>query len=278
MKTDKFAVIGHPISHTMSPFIHNKLFNLSGYNPKYDVLDIHPLDESIEKLRTYDGINITIPHKTGIIKHLSFIEDKAKNCGSVNTLKIEDGKMSGYTTDGGGAVRAIKAGGGTSDGITLLLGNGGAARAIAYELDGICEKLVLAGRNKEKVTLLASEFKNIIPMSIEEVENDKSLHFDLLINATSVGMTPNTGVSPVTGDLAARCETIFDAVYNPEETELIKICKSLNKNVVYGMDMLVYQAVTAHYIWYGGEFDKDDIKNLIQDAKEECVRLFPAKK
>lgn len=278
MKIDKFAVIGHPISHTMSPFIHRKLFEMSNFNPQYDVLDIENLDESIENLKTYDGINITIPHKTGIIKHLSFIEDKAQSCGSVNTLKIEDGKISGYTTDGGGAVRAITAGNGNCSGTTLLLGNGGAARAIAYELDNLSQKLIIAGRNKDKVAKLASEYKNIIPMSIEEVENDKTLSFDLMINATSVGMTPNIGVSPVTAGLVARCVTIFDAVYNPEETELIKICKSLDKNVVYGMDMLVYQAVTAHQIWYGAEFEKEKIKVLIEDAKRECVRLFPSKK
>jgi len=102
MQLRRFAVIGHPIGHTMSPFIHDRLFSLTGHKPEYSVLDVPSLTQALPALRTLDGFNITIPHKSDIIPLLDGIDEKAKLFGSVNTVRVEDGKMTGYTTDGVG--------------------------------------------------------------------------------------------------------------------------------------------------------------------------------
>lgn len=100
MQLRRFAVIGHPIGHTMSPFIHDRLFSLTGHKPEYSVLDVPSLTQALPALRTLDGFNITIPHKSDIIPLLDGIDEKAKLFGSVNTVRVEGGKMTGYTTDG----------------------------------------------------------------------------------------------------------------------------------------------------------------------------------
>ena len=107
MQLRRFAVIGHPIGHTMSPFIHDRLFSLTGHKPEYSVLDVPSLTQALPALRTLDGFNITIPHKSDIIPLLDSIDEKAKLFGSVNTVRVEDGKMTGYTTDGVGCKKAL---------------------------------------------------------------------------------------------------------------------------------------------------------------------------
>ena len=127
MQLRRFAVIGHPIGHTMSPFIHDRLFSLTGHKPEYSVLDVPSLTQALPALRTLDGFNITIPHKSDIIPLLDGIDEKAKLFGSVNTVRVEDGKMTGYTTDGVGCKKALARYGLDFNGELLLLGRGGAA-------------------------------------------------------------------------------------------------------------------------------------------------------
>lgn len=271
MKINKFAVVGHPINHTMSPFIHRNLFKLSNFFPQYDILDIENLEKEKNLLLSYDGLNITIPHKLNIINLLSEIDAKAERFGSVNTVKIENEKVQGFTTDGIGAVKALEHT--NFKGNVLILGSGGAARAIAFELLDNGTNITIAARSEDKAFTLASELGKAKSTSILKAEENNE-HYDVLINATSVGMYPNTNACPATEKLVSRCDAVFDIVYNPQETMLLRLAQKLDKKIVYGMDMLVLQAVVAHELWYGGEFKREDIINLINSAKEECVRLF----
>lgn len=165
MQLRRFAVIGHPIGHTMSPFIHDRLFSLTGHKPEYSVLDVPSLTQALPALRTLDGFNITIPHKSDIIPLLNDIDEKAKLFGSVNTVRVEDGKMTGYTTDGVGCKKALARYGLDFNGELLLLGRGGAARAIAFEavltadaphLDIVCRESSL-----EKAQVLSDELAGL---------------------------------------------------------------------------------------------------------------------
>ncbi len=279
MEPDKFAVIGHPIGHTMSPFIHKRLFALSGYSPSYEVLDIEDLSESVNKLKTLDGFNITIPHKRNIIPFLNKITDKARCFGSVNTVKLENGDMFGETTDGCGCRKALLNNGTNFYGQILLLGSGGAARAIAFEAAGGDCEVTIAARNADKASELRTDILkydsssriNVVDFVAEESSKKK---YDLLINATSVGMYPAAGVSPVSRNVVNRCSSIFDAVYNPADTALIRCGRELNKKIIYGMEMLVFQAVAAHEFWYGGAFDGNDIIKICRDAQKEMCRIF----
>ena len=289
MQLRRFAVIGHPIGHTMSPFIHDRLFSLTGHKPEYSVLDVPSLTQALPVLRTLDGFNITIPHKSDIIPLLDDIDEKAKLFGSVNTVRVEDGKMTGYTTDGVGCKKALARYGLDFNGELLLLGRGGAARAIAFEavltadaphLDIVCRESSL-----EKAQVLSDELAELCRtrsktgvfrvLSYDELAKETG-HYDLVLNTTSLGMYPKTGVSAVGEDVLSRCKAAFDAVYNPGETKFLKLAASCGLKTVGGMGMLVCQAVAAHELWYGASFKDSDIEQLICDAEAETARLFRA--
>lgn len=276
MSVKKFAVIGHPIGHTMSPFIHKRLFELSGIEAEYTKLDIAPenlADEYNKVLSKLDGYNITIPHKQNIIPLIDEIDEKAKMYGSVNTVANIDGVAKGYTTDPDGFLKALDAAGIVLDGRVVILGCGGVARTMAYEvvLKGL--PLLFAVR-KEDVDIaksLCNEIENTVNGAkvsfclIDELSGD----IDVLVNATPLGMFPKIDVQPVSDSVISRCASVFDAVYNPLETVLIKKALANGAKAVGGMSMLVWQAVVAHEKWDGSVYDKDDIAKLCIDSAEE---------
>ena len=243
MKLQHAAVIGHPIGHTMSPFIHKRLFALEGFSVSYQVLDVPDLSASLPALRSLDCFNVTIPHKGAIIPFLDELEENARRFGSVNTVKVEAGRMKGYTTDGAGCYKALENHGVDCSGRVLLLGNGGAARAMAFEAAVRQRDLDLTVACREssqpKAVALAQEvaaflrergdrafrlsIKTYEELEEESLPGHSALGFDLLLNATSVGMYPNTGESPVSGAVLSRCAAVFDAVYNPAQTELLRL-------------------------------------------------------
>lgn len=281
MSKKKYAVIGHPIGHTMSPFIHNRLFELAGIEAEYGVIDVAP--ENLEKdykevLSKLDGFNITIPHKSAIIPYLNSIDKKADMYGSVNTVTA-DGK--GYTTDPDGFLQALKANGIKLDGNVVIVGTGGVARTMAFEAVKAGAAITIAVRHEDihMVSALACEImtKTIHPSIstcyIDRLEkNGKNI--DLLVNATPLGMYPNVDTMPVGENIIANCNAVFDAVYNPLETKLIKTAKAMGKKAVGGMSMLVWQAVVAHQIWDGSEYDVNDIEKICLDASEELKKTF----
>lgn len=287
MRLDRFAVIGHPIGHTMSPFIHNRLFSLTGHDPDYIVLDVPSIPEKLETLRALDGFNITIPHKSEILPYLDAIDEKAKIFGSVNTVRAENGKLCGYTTDGIGCRKALQRFSLDFAGEMLILGRGGAARAIAFEAVLTAEAphidFACRGESMEKAEELCQELFQLCEkqgkmgafrvLSYEALEAEDK-RYDLVLNTTSVGMYPKTGKSVVGEAVLKRCKAAFDAVYNPGETEFLRIAKENGLIAVGGMGMLVCQAVAAHEIWYGASFADADIEKLIADAEAETERIF----
>ena len=289
MQVQNAAVIGHPIGHTMSPFIHRRLFQLEGIPFTYQVLDVPDLPAAMEDLRRLDCFNITIPHKSAILPFLDELEEKARRFGSVNTVQRVGEKLIGYTTDGPGCRKALENHGVSLGGRVLLLGNGGAARALAFELaqQASGSSLTIACRegSLEKARRLGEELLDyarflgdgnfsVRAVTYPQLESEKA-SYDLLLNATSVGMFPHGGVSPVSEEVVKGCAAVFDAVYNPAETQLLRLAKEQGAVVVGGMEMLVYQAVAAHEIWYGTSFQQQDLELLCTDAQKEMARLFP---
>ncbi len=287
MKLENFAVIGHPIGHTMSPFIHERLFKRSGFAPKYSVFDVPELAKGLDELKKLDGFNITIPHKSGILPYLDEIDRKAELFGSVNTVRVEDGRMCGYTTDGAGCRMALGRYGFDLNGELLLLGRGGAARAIAFEavmtadaprLDIACREssAELAKELCAELSRLCTELKKdgkFRVLSYDALDKEDK-RYTLILNTTSVGMYPNAGMSVVGSSVLERGRAVFDAVYNPGETELLRLARESGATAIGGMGMLVCQAVKAHEIWYGASFKEDDIEQLIRDAEAETERIF----
>ena len=276
MSIKKFAVIGHPIGHTMSPFIHNRLFKLSGIEAEYTKLDIAPenlADEYKNVLSKLDGYNITIPHKQNIIPLIDEIDEKAKMYGSVNTVANINGVAKGYTTDPDGFLKALDAAGIVLDGRVVILGCGGVARTMAYEvvLKGLPLLFAVRKEDVEIAKTLCGEIENTVKGAkvsfclIDELSGD----IDVLVNATPLGMFPKVDVQPVSDSVINRCASVFDAVYNPLETVLIQKALANGAKAVGGMSMLVWQAVVAHEKWDGSVYDKDDIAKLCIDSAEE---------
>lgn len=283
----RFAVIGHPIGHTMSPFIHARLFALSGLDVAYDALDIPDLSSVPERLRGYDGLNVTIPHKTAILPYLDRLDGRARLFGSVNTVKNEDGLLTGYTTDGAGFRAALMGADIPLQGKILLLGRGGAARAIAFEAALGSEKLemdiVCREASMQSARALVRELQKLSPAGrFRALSYDALLaedkRYGLAVNSTSVGMYPDAGRSVVGEEVLCRVDAVFDAVYNPVETEFLAVAKRLGKKAVGGMEMLVGQAAAAHAVWYGGSFGRADIEGIVREAEEETARRFSGAK
>lgn len=291
-KLQHAAVIGHPIGHTMSPFIQKKLFELATIPMEYEVLDIPDLEKAMPKLLSLDCFNITIPHKSAILPYLAEVCEQARLCGSVNTVTVKDGKLYGATSDGAGALLALSIHGETVENREiLLLGNGGAAKALAFAVAEFPNfHLTIAHRagSAEKAEQLAQALRSyaeqrgdtdsaVTLLAYEELEHraqSGQAKFDLLMNATSVGMYPNTGKSPVSSEVVSCCGAVFDVVYNPKETELLKLAKQAGVKAIGGMGMLVCQAAYSHKVWYGTKFQREDLLTLIDDANDEMQRVF----
>lgn len=278
MSTKRYAVIGHPIGHTMSPFIHKRLFELSGIDAEYGVLDIAPenlAQEYENTLKKLDGYNITIPHKQAIIPFLDLTDHKAHLYGSVNTVANIGGVAAGHTTDPDGFLKALAYASIPLKDRVVVLGCGGVARTMAFEIllkgcdlefavrkedTAMCEKLIAEIRNT---------FKNskISYCTLDELQGD----ITTLINATPVGMSPNSDAQPVSDLVISKCANVFDAIYNPLETQLIKKAKANGSNAEGGMSMLVWQAVVSHYHWDKSTYGREDIEKLCLDASKELM-------
>ena len=285
MNKKQYAVIGHPIGHTMSPFINKRLFELEGIDADYSVFDITPEELTIkyrEQLTALDGYNITIPHKQTIIPLIDSLDKKAEIYGSVNTVKNSDGVSKGYTTDPNGFLKALEAYDIPLKHSVVIVGTGGVARVMAFEaaIAGCAITIAVRESDLHDVAALAAELKlKVHGISVDTCKINRLDHFekstiDLLINATPVGMYPNSDACPIDDHVISRCAHVFDAVYNPLETTLIKKARANGAKAVGGMSMLVWQAAVSHEIWNGTVFDKEDIEKICADSAEELKKTF----
>ena len=273
-----FAVIGHPIGHTMSPFIHKRLFTLAHTEGTYTVLDVAPeeLPSRITELNQLAGYNITIPHKQRIIPFLDELDQKAALYGSVNTVR--NGTIrKGFTTDPDGFLKALAHSHIPLSGHIVIIGCGGVARTFAYEAVLAGCRVTIAARSAQARQTLAAEIAdklsgaNVQTTAIDALTGD----IDLLVNATPVGMYPHTADLPVSDRVLSHCANVFDAVYNPLDTALLQAARANGSTTGDGMAMLVWQAAVAHDIWDGSQYSSEDINRLIEDSAKELQRCFP---
>lgn len=275
---DKYGLIGHPLGHSMSPLIHEKLFAISGITDySYELIDIAPeeLEEKEEMLRELRGFNITIPHKTAIIPMTDKLGESAVRYNSVNCISNVNGVMTGYNTDCDGFIKSTELL--PLGGKVLLLGCGGVGRMIAIEaaLHGAELTIAVIQQDIRTAQLVMAEIlakcseASVKICLISEITGE----FDLLINATPVGMYPKTDACAVSDDVIRNCLSFFDVIYNPVETLLMKKARELGRTAIGGAAMLVYQAVKAHEIWYGAEFRTEDISEIITAVENEVNRM-----
>lgn len=264
----KTGVIGHPISHSKSPLIHNYWIKKYGLNGSYEAIDIAPshLKDGIQKLidEGYAGFNVTIPHKETIIDLCEDIDGNAALVGAVNTVSIKDGKLYGSNTDSFGFLANLKQYYPDFDfeeGGALVLGAGGAARAIVSGLVGCrIPEVLLFNRTKARAEKIATEIglnTDLVDVLDWEERHDSLQWVNLVINTTSLGMD---GQAPLDLDLEklSKRALVNDIVYSPLETDLLKSAKARGNKVVTGIGMLLHQARPAFHKWYGVMPDVDE--------------------
>ena len=276
-----FYVIGHPLGHSMSPFIHGRLFSARGFEADYSAMDIAPdhLEAELTALlKLSGGINVTIPYKQAVIPFLKELRGRAGLYRSVNTIRIDADGCYGYNTDADGFLCALRDGGIPLKGRVALLGCGGVGRTFACEAALAGCTVVNAVRESDRNTAagLRDSVMKLVPDASYSITSPDALEgeFDLLINATPVGMYPNRDAIPVDASVLSHTAAVFDAVYNPAETALLKCAKSNGAKSLGGMPMLVWQAVAAHEIWHNAAFKPEVVRQLIEDASIEMQRHF----
>lgn len=268
----RYGLLGYPLKHTMSPPIHKRLFELDGLDgTNYELKEYssEELSGRIDDLMALDGFNVTIPHKVEIIKYLDSLGESAKRYNSVNCVVKKDGKHIGYNTDCDGFLRSLEAAGSGLSGRVLQIGCGGVGRMIAIEAVRHGAELTIAVRNgsESKVQpVFDYAQENGIDAKINVVHpDDVSGRFDLLVNASPVGMFPHNDECPVSENVISDCGFVFDVIYNPERTMIMQIAERHGIKTCGGMAMLVWQAAVAHEIWNDASYNDDDIAVLIAD-------------
>ncbi len=275
----KYSLIGHPLGHSMSPFIHNRLFEEAGREVSYSLEDIAPEDMQTKLpllINETEGLNVTIPHKVPVIPFLDKLDESAERYNSVNCICRKDGKLTGFNTDCDGFLRSVPEK--YLSGKVLLLGCGGVGRMMAIEAARHGAELTIAiipDAMEMAETLVSEVRENIDDVKVQIIMIDSIAgEFDLLINATPVGMYPKVDACHVTEEVIGNCKAVFDAIYNPTKTKLIQIAEQKEILAAGGMSMLVLQAVTAHEIWDGDSYTDAQINKIINEATEIVDRDF----
>lgn len=277
---NKYTLIGHPLGHSMSPMIHEGLFRLKGKDCPYDLTDIAPenLSSKADFLRSLSGFNITIPHKVAVIDLIDEMAESAERYNSVNCVSNQNGKLVGYNTDCDGFLLSVNSLNMPLDKNVLLIGCGGVGRMIAVETVRHGGKLTVAHIPEalEMAENLKSELMEKYPdATVKTVNmNEISGKFDMLINASPVGMYPKTENCPVSDEIISNCGCVFDVVYNPVETLLVKKFREQGKPALGGIAMLVYQAVKAHEIWNNDFYTNDEVNSIIKAVEEKICSDF----
>ncbi|MCH5350223.1 MAG: shikimate dehydrogenase [Oscillospiraceae bacterium] len=270
---EKYAVLGYPLKHTMSPPIHKRLFELEGKTAEYEICECPPeeLTNRLDYLNSLGGYNITIPFKVDIIQHIDELDTSASRYNSVNCVVNRDGKKTGYNTDCYGFLRSLEAGGASLNGKVLQIGCGGVGRMMAIEaaLHGADLTIVALPEFIKGAEDTAAEAVKLNPKAQIRVITHQQISgdFDLLVNASPVGMFPKVNECPVTEEVIKSCKSVFEVIYNPNVTQLMSIAEKNGIKAIGGMAMLVWQAVVAHEIWSGAKYKDEDIEQLIKDMQ-----------
>jgi len=266
-----FAVIGDPIAHSMSPAMHNDLFQANEIDAHY--LPLHVKGENLEaavkgfKAIEIAGFNVTVPHKEAIIPLLDRIDPLAKAIGAVNTVVNENGELVGYNTDGSGYVEGLNRELDLiEDQKVLMIGAGGAARAIYFTMSkqGV-KRIDICNRTVSKAEALIKECPYPVPshaLSIQEAEEALG-EYDLIIQTTPKGMLPAIGELPISLHNLNSNAFVSDIIYNPLETKILRDAKKKGARIQNGLDMFVFQGALAFEKWTGIFPDTNRMKEIV---------------
>ena len=276
----RFGVIGHPIAHSLSPLMHNTAYAQLGLDCTYDSFDIAPesLSEALKDFanRGFCGLNVTIPHKEAVLKHVHELSDEAKAVGAVNTILFESGRLRGDNSDVYGVATSLEPYRTLLHGEkVLLLGAGGTSRAIIFALLTRYSpaEIVVANRNHARADELVRHFQPYakgIALDASSADRTTLSHLvadaRLIINATSIGMSPASDASPI-GEWAHlhSKQIVFDLVYTPFETKLLTFAQRGGARTISGLEMFLHQGARSFELWLGKKMPVDQIRPVIEN-------------
>jgi len=279
-KTILCGVIGDPVEHSVSPAMHNAAFKKMGLDYWYVPFRVKPekLAEAIAGMRALNirGLNVTLPHKVAVIPFLDELDPLAEKISAVNTIVNEGGTLTGYNTDATGFLQALLESGVEPKGKNVvILGAGGASRAISFILAERGSNLVIVNRTLDKARELAGRLSDIFRRETRALKLDEENltsvleEADILVNTTSVGMSPNIDETPVSPTLFKPNLIVFDVVYNPSQTRLLTEAEQAGAKTISGIEMLVWQGASAFEKWTG-------LKAPAELMREEVIKVLKA--
>jgi shikimate dehydrogenase len=257
------GVFGYPVGHSSSPAMHNAAFDELGLDYVYVPFSVRPDDlrGAVEGVRSMGivGVNLTIPHKEDVIGLLDWVSDDALRIRSVNTIHNCDGVLKGYSTDGPGFIRALEFHGKSATGSkAVVVGAGGSARATAFALAAGGAEVKVVNRTVRRAVELADLLnpalmgRRIQPIALDDPAAEIAVReADLLVNCTPVGMHPNPDAQPVPSEWLHSGLFVFDQIYNPLQTNLLKAASTAGARTANGIKMLVFQGMISFETWMG---------------------------
>lgn len=260
-----YAVIGYPISHTLSPLIHNANFEAKGTDDNYTALSVHPnhLPHIRDLIATKElsGFNVTIPHKEAIISYLDAVDEDAQKIGAVNTVSVDGDILTGHNTDITGYMHAFLDAFGQAERRVLIIGAGGAAKAVHRAHANNGDDVTIAARRMESFEQFKADDFN--PMLISDITGDEQ--FDAIINATPVGMKEEDLLKEMDIPEALVSESTVGVylIYKPQKTKFLEYFP--DSHYMNGMPMLVHQAMDAYGIWTGKKGDYEAVNKKYED-------------
>lgn len=271
----RLGLIGYPIKHSLSPWIHKQFFERTNLEGSYSIMEISTEKDFLEEMKQLkekelNGFNVTVPYKVKIIEHLDVLDEQAEKIGAVNTVLCKNGKWIGYNTDGIGYLRSLLSKypelANEEEKSVLILGAGGAAKGIYHALihHGF-NYVTIANRSLEKAEQLLGTSEHV--MTLEEAEKQINI-FDIIIQTTSVGMKPNQDKSIISLNHLKENAVVSDIIYQPLMTSFLKQAKSLHRSIHFGHTMLLYQAQYAFEIWTGKQPDMENMDKALQNILE----------
>lgn len=275
--TQVCAIIGNPVSHSLSPAIHNAAFEAMGLNFVYVAFRVEDVKNALAGMRALEnfrGMSVTIPHKIETMKYMDEISPLDRHIGSINTVINEKGRLTGLGTDGPGALKAIMDAGVELDGKSvLMLGAGGAARAIAFTLaqNADIREISLLDIDKDMIKQLAADLDAGTKTHIRaDMMTDASITSnmkgaDLIINCTPVGMHPKEDSSLVSVECFRPGQVVFDVVYTPLKTRLLKDAETSGLKIIAGVDMFINQAILQFERFTGVSAPESVMRHVVME-------------
>jgi len=248
-KTELYGVLGNPIGHSLSPAMHNAGFSASGRNAVYVAFEARDLDGCIRGIRALGirGVSVTIPHKSAVIPLLDEVDCLAKRIGAVNTVVNDHGHLVGYNTDAVGALKALEEKIELPGRTCLMIGAGGAARAIGFMLRDYGVYLSISNRSTRR----GEDLAGALGCPFVPLQEAKGMQADLLIQTTPIGMYPYEDQCSISPDVLREGMVVMDVIYNPLETRLLKIARARGCLTIDGLGMFIHQGAEQFRLWTG---------------------------